>query len=156
YYTWSSSNPAIGLAQRKGTNSIPMFTTSNNVGAMSTIQVTPIANHCVGAPMSFQIGVLNCTAGVGNTGDEARISLDRSIVAGPNPTTGVVRVQYNGSATNVTLTVRNSLGNIVLPVQRMTGTTTSVDFGQLWPGTYSIQVSDATTGASVTRTIVKL
>ncbi|RYY85195.1 MAG: T9SS type A sorting domain-containing protein [Chitinophagaceae bacterium] len=156
YFPWSSSNPAIGLMPRKGVTTVPAFTASGTLGLVSSFQVTPIANHCVGAPVFFDVMTMNCVAGIGNTGDEARISLDRSIVAGPNPTTGVVRVQYNGSAANVTLTVRNSLGNIVLPVQRMTGTTTSVDFGQLWPGTYSIQVRDATTGTSVTRTIVKL
>ncbi|TCZ63400.1 T9SS type A sorting domain-containing protein [Flaviaesturariibacter aridisoli] len=157
YFAWTSSNAAIGLSQRKGTNTIPAFTASNTVGVTSTIAVTPIANHCVGTPMTFQVQTQNCTAGSTGTGDaDARIAFDRSVIAGPNPSTGVVRVQYSGTAQQLDVLVRDAYGTILMPVRRVASTNIQVDLSALRPGSYSIQFADPRTGTSIVRTIVKL
>lgn len=158
YYTWTSSSRAAGLSVTKGTNTVPAFTTSGTMNTSTTITVTPNGpNHCVGAPMSYQIIVGNCVTGVGNTGNGgARLALDQSIVAGPNPTTGVVRVQYSGDATQLDVLVRDAYGTILMPVRRVASNNIQVDLSSLRPGSYSVQFADPRSGASIVRTIVKL
>ena len=57
-YTWSNSNPAIGLPS-SGTGNIPSFTATNsgNSPLSGTITVTPSAFGCPGTPRSFTITV---------------------------------------------------------------------------------------------------
>ncbi len=57
-YAWTNSNTAIGLAA-SGTGNIPGFVATNaGVTAISgTITVTPSANGCTGAPITFTITV---------------------------------------------------------------------------------------------------
>lgn len=162
-YTWTNSNPAIGLAA-SGTGNLPSFTTANaGPGAQyAYIKVTPqgtVTAACPGKAMAFRITVNYCgpIAQHGDTDDgNARIALDRQIIAGPNPTTGVVRVQYSGSAQQLDVLVRNSNGTVVLPARRVASNTISIDLSTLLPGTYAIQFADPRTGTSIVRTIVKL
>jgi gliding motility-associated-like protein len=57
-YSWTNSNPAIGLAA-SGTGNIPTFTATNTAmsAITATINVTPKANNCDGQVMTFTITV---------------------------------------------------------------------------------------------------
>lgn len=57
-YSWTNSNPAIGLAAN-GNGSIASFTATNGGAApiTATITVTPTTNGCTGAPTNFTITV---------------------------------------------------------------------------------------------------
>ena len=58
-YSWTNSNPAVGLASTTGSGSIASFTSINNssVPVTAIFSVTPISNSCVGLPMQFSIQV---------------------------------------------------------------------------------------------------
>ncbi len=58
-YTWTNSNPSIGLAAN-GIGDIPAFTATNSTNGIlqTTITVTPTLNGCVGVPSSFTISVV--------------------------------------------------------------------------------------------------
>ncbi|MDP1622599.1 MAG: PKD-like domain-containing protein [Bacteroidales bacterium] len=57
-YTWTNSNPAIGL-DPSGSGNIPGFTATNTdiVPVTATINIIPTANQCVGTPFSYIITV---------------------------------------------------------------------------------------------------
>jgi gliding motility-associated-like protein len=57
-FTWTNSNPAIGLAA-SGTGNIPSFNGVNgtNAAITSTITVTPTANGCPGTPITYTVTV---------------------------------------------------------------------------------------------------
>jgi len=57
-YTWTNSNPSIGLAAA-GSNNVPSFTAVNNTASpvSATITVTPILNGCTGIPSTYTITV---------------------------------------------------------------------------------------------------
>ena len=59
-FSWTNSNPAIGLAA-SGNGNIPSFIATNGTAApiFGTITVTPSANGCAGTPFSFKIYVAN-------------------------------------------------------------------------------------------------
>jgi trimeric autotransporter adhesin len=58
-YTWTNSNPSIGLTAN-GTGDIPAFTATNSTNGIlqTTITVTPTLNGCVGVASSFTISVV--------------------------------------------------------------------------------------------------
>jgi gliding motility-associated-like protein len=57
-YTWTNSNPSIGLAAT-GTGNIPAFTANNkgNTPIRSTITITPSIGGCAGTPETYEITV---------------------------------------------------------------------------------------------------
>jgi hypothetical protein len=57
-YAWTNSDPTIGLGAN-GVGNIPSFTATNGtlVPKVATITVTPTANGCTGAPITFTITV---------------------------------------------------------------------------------------------------
>ena len=57
-FTWTNSNPAIGLAA-SGTTSTPGFTATNATGGpiTGTITITPTSAGCVGTPSTYTITV---------------------------------------------------------------------------------------------------
>ncbi|MBL4592715.1 MAG: gliding motility-associated C-terminal domain-containing protein [Flavobacteriales bacterium] len=57
-FTWSNSDPTIGLAAT-GTGNTPAFTATNATGSpvTATITVTPTVNGCLGAPVIYTITV---------------------------------------------------------------------------------------------------
>ena len=59
-YTWTNSNPAIGLGAN-GTGDIPSFTATNTTGApiTGTITVNATNGGCAATPVTFTITVLN-------------------------------------------------------------------------------------------------
>jgi len=58
-YSWTNTNPAIGLASTTGSGSIATFTSINNASVPVTaiFTVTPISNSCEGIPIQFSIQV---------------------------------------------------------------------------------------------------
>lgn len=58
-YSWTNSDPSIGLAASGTGNNIPSFTAINPTTATvtATITVTPSANTCTGVPQTFTITV---------------------------------------------------------------------------------------------------
>jgi gliding motility-associated-like protein len=58
-YSWTNSNPAVGLASTTGSGSIASFTSINNssVPVTAIFTVTPISNSCAGVPIQFSIQV---------------------------------------------------------------------------------------------------
>ncbi|RYY98465.1 MAG: hypothetical protein EOO11_07955 [Chitinophagaceae bacterium] len=164
-YTWTNSNPAIGLAA-SGTGNLPSFTTTlpTPANTYALIKVTPQgdgAATCPGKDMVFRIQVNFCgvVADHGDTGGDgstARTAFDRQVAASPNPTSGTVRVQYTGTATQLVVLVRDQFGTVLQPARRVSSNNIQVDLGSLRPGTYAIQLTDPATGLSVVRSIVKL
>ena len=57
-YTWTNSNPSIGLAA-SGTGNTPGFTATNATSKIiyATVSVTPSANGCTGIPVTYTIAV---------------------------------------------------------------------------------------------------
>jgi gliding motility-associated-like protein len=57
-FTWTNSDPTIGLASN-GVGDVPSFTTTNNspVDVLATIRVKPTLNGCVGNELPFNITV---------------------------------------------------------------------------------------------------
>ncbi len=57
-YSWTNSNPDIGLAA-SGTGNVPSFTATNITATAisATITVTPITNGCTGSPVDYTITV---------------------------------------------------------------------------------------------------
>lgn len=57
-FTWTNSNPTIGLAA-SGIGNLPTFTTINtsNTSKTAVITVTPQLNNCTGVPISYSITV---------------------------------------------------------------------------------------------------
>ncbi|MBP5663721.1 MAG: hypothetical protein J6X16_05575, partial [Bacteroidales bacterium] len=74
-YSWTNSNPAIGLIAATGTGNLPAFQATNDGTApvSTTITVTPTYTYrevdCEGTPMSFTITV-NPTAQVNDIGNQ--------------------------------------------------------------------------------------
>ncbi len=58
-YSWTNSNPGVGLASTTGVGNIPSFTATNSSnGPISTIiTVTPFSNACSGTPYPIKITV---------------------------------------------------------------------------------------------------
>ena len=58
-YSWTNTNPAVGLASTTGSGSIATFTSINNssVPVTAIFTVTPISNSCAGIPIQFSIQV---------------------------------------------------------------------------------------------------
>ncbi len=62
-YSWTNSNPSIGLSMSSGNGNIPSFTAQNNTNApiSSIIQITPTGPNslgsCTGLPISYTITI---------------------------------------------------------------------------------------------------
>lgn len=65
-FTWTNSNPAIGLAAI-GSGNVPAFTATNagTTAIVATITVTPTLNGTVGTPSSYTITVTSTTPSSG-------------------------------------------------------------------------------------------
>ncbi|GAA4331592.1 hypothetical protein GCM10023184_23640 [Flaviaesturariibacter amylovorans] len=166
-YNWSSSSMATGLLQRRGTNVVPAYTTVNaTAGTVSTtITVRPVANKCVGAPITFTYQVGNCVAqnggGTGEGGPDAArtATFAATVSAAPNPARDVVTVQvHHAPAKEATysLQVINAYGSPVGRPQTFSGTTCTVSLSGLTPGNYVLQVTDMRSGLSTRKQVIKL
>jgi PKD repeat protein len=86
-YSWTSSNPAIGLSSGTA-KTIPSFTATNNTNAVifSTITVTPKLGNCDGAPVQFKI-IVNPSAPNSNAGpDQDLCDVTTATLSGTDPT----------------------------------------------------------------------
>ncbi len=115
-YTWTNSNPAIGLAAN-GVGNVPGFTGTNNTASTLSglITVTSTLNGCVGSVSSYNISVEpKATA---NAGADISIISGASITLGGSPT-GIAGSHYiwNPSAGFIDNTYAN-------PVTKPTSTT---------------------------------
>ncbi|GAA4323363.1 hypothetical protein GCM10023184_10140 [Flaviaesturariibacter amylovorans] len=165
-YNWTSSTTATGLLQRRGADVVPAFTTVNpTAGTVSTtITVTPVANKCVGAPITFQYQVGNCVAqnggGTGEGGTDAARSATfaATVSAAPNPARDQVTLQVLNArkAAAYTVQVINAWGSPVGRPQAFGGTNCTVSLAGLTPGNYVLLVTDTRSGESKRKQIVKL
>ncbi len=121
-HTWANSNTAIGLVAG-GTNTIPVFTTTNatNAPIIGTITVTPSAAGCTGSNMIFTITV-NPTA------TATQVSNQQVCNGSTQPA-----ITFGGTVSGTTYTWTNSntsiglgaTGNGNLPSFTATNTTTA-------------------------------
>jgi gliding motility-associated-like protein len=97
-FTWTNSNPAIGLAAA-GNGNIPAFTGLNtgSTPITSTIMVTPTANGCIGTPTSFTITV-NPTATFANIPTQTYCPGTTTTIIAPTPT--VMGTTYTWTSSN--------------------------------------------------------
>jgi N-acetylneuraminic acid mutarotase len=70
----------------------------------------------------------------------------------PNPSTGILNVQ-NAPTDELTVTIENILGNVVMAVNKLHSTNFSLDLSKLIPGTYYIRFSSA--NSVVTKMVVR-
>ena len=110
-YSWTNSNPAIGLGA-SGTGNIPSFIATSNgtTTAVATITVTPSANGCTGIPKTFTITV-NPTPDVAQPVDQTLCN--NSNTAAINFTGAVSGTAYNWTNSNTVIGLGASgTGNI--------------------------------------------
>jgi hypothetical protein len=115
-FTWTNSNPAIGLAASGTGTSIPVFTTVNNTGvaANATITVTPLgsAGCAAGKPVSFRIQVSpRATVNVIANQVYCRGVLAAPVAFASNIVSGVTYT-WSRTAGSIGLTAISGTGNI--------------------------------------------
>lgn len=127
-FTWTNSNPSIGLAA-SGSGSLPAFTPANNSAgdATATITVYPYLAGCVGTPVTFTITV---RAGVPATVDYGAAAFCNSGSLAP-----VLTGSSAGTFTSATGLALN-------------GSTGVIDLGASTAGTYIVSFMPAGTSAS--------
>jgi hypothetical protein len=96
-YTWTNSDPSIGLAA-SGTGNIPSFTATNSTNAplIATIVVTPTTGPCSGTPQNFTITV--------NPSPSVNLPSTQVVCAGETQTSVIL----TSSVTGTTYTWTNS------------------------------------------------
>ncbi|RYY58004.1 MAG: T9SS type A sorting domain-containing protein [Chitinophagaceae bacterium] len=116
-FTWTNSEPAIGLAA-SGTGAMPVFTATNNTGAalVATITVTPESNGCTGDAEVFTITVnLPSVAPTGVTVSKGSTcgagTVDLSVVGG-SLGTGAEWKWYSGSCGGTLIGTGATLNNV--------------------------------------------
>jgi len=114
-FTWANNNTAIGLAASGGpTSTIPSFTATNNGSApvSGTISVTPTANNCAGAAMTFTITV-NPTGQVNTTANQVvcQGSGSAAVIFGTSNTGGTTTYAWTNDNTAIGLGT-DGTGNI--------------------------------------------
>lgn len=102
-YSWTNSNPAIGLAA-SGTGAIAAFTAVNKgtTAVTATITVTPAANGCTGLSKTFTI-TINPTPTVNALSDQSVCD-----------NAGTAAIQFSGAVSNTTFTWTNDNSSIGL------------------------------------------
>ena len=107
-YTWTNSNPAIGLAAG-GVGDIPAFTATNGGTApvSATISITPAYTFsgvtCTGSTISYSITV-NPTGQVNPPADQVKCNTDlTSVTFGTNNTLGITTYAWSNDNTTIGL-----------------------------------------------------
>lgn len=137
-YSWTNSDPAIGLSA-SGSGNIPTFLLTNSTAGTitATIKVTPSANGCTGPDQSFTITV-NRTVGLTLTGPDGLPASGQVICSGDNTspvtltsaTTGVILKWAVTPSPGVTApqqlgTTDGSTTTTSIPTQALINTTSS-------------------------------
>ena len=116
-FTWTNSNPAIGLAA-SGSGNIPAFSTTNGTNGpiTGTITVTPTANGCPGTPLTFTI-TINPTPTASISGSTSVCQNDASPdITFTNPLSLPVTVTYRKNSIAQTINVAaNGTANVGVP-----------------------------------------
>lgn len=161
-YNWTSSSTVTGLLLTRGSNSIPTFLTTNTISGTvsSTIVVTPVADKCSGAPISFQYQVGNCVTATGNT-DGSNSNLRRStlvleVTLAPNPTQDRVTVRVAGKEGSYGLVLTDQYGQSLRAPVYFSGNQYTLSLAGLPAGTYLLTLTDRQGGAQAQRKVVKL
>lgn len=152
-YSWTNSNPSIGLAAAGTGTALPSFNTVNaGPGAQyGTIRVQPLADaaSCAGKAMSFRITVNYCgpVAGFGGGSGDASTARGAALQLSPNPAFSSTQLTLSGVAGGTYLVVvRNSSGQPVLPVQTVSGNTLTIATATLVPGLYVVEARNQRSG----------
>ncbi|RYY65860.1 MAG: hypothetical protein EOO12_05860 [Chitinophagaceae bacterium] len=166
FYTWTNSNPAIGLAASGSGTGLPSFTTVNaGPGvAYAYLRVTALntVNSCESKAMCFRIAVNPCgplTQSGGTQSDPAtmRAAMAAQFEAGPNPARSNVLLRYTGAEQGpFTVQLLSQYGQPIGRVFSFTGTTYTLDLSNVTPGAYSLQVTHVKSGVVFNKQVVKL
>ena len=113
-YTWTNSNPTVGLAPTSGTNVVPSFAGINNSTnpISTTISVTGTINSCSGPAQSFQINI-NPTPQINNALTEQTICSGQQTqgVTWQHNLTNNSAVTYNWTIQNANAAISGALNN---------------------------------------------
>ena len=103
-YTWTNSNPAIGLAASGSSAGLPAFTAANpgTTPISGTVTVTPVAAGCTGTPGTFTITV--------NPAPTVNAPAPQTVCSG----TSVAAVNFTGSIPNTVYNWTNDTPSIGL------------------------------------------
>lgn len=127
-YSWTNSNPAIGLASTSGTGNIPAFTTTtpSNVPIVSFFTVTAMSNSCNSITRSFSIvvnpapTVISTANAVYCNGQPINLNFSGSAVPGTiyqwTNTRTDIGLAASGNTSNNTFTATN-VSNIPITAQ---------------------------------------
>jgi len=149
-YSWTNSNPAIGLASTSGNGNIPAFTstTPSNVPIVSFFTVTAMSNTCNSITRSFSIvvnpvpTVTTTTNAVYCSGQPINLNFSGSAVPGTlyqwTNTRTEIGLAANGSTSNNTFTATN---NSNIPITAQITVTPVSNSCQGTPNTFSITVN---------------
>ncbi|GAA4335373.1 PKD-like domain-containing protein [Flaviaesturariibacter amylovorans] len=160
-YTWTNSSTATGLAATQGRTSVPAFVAENPTSGTVTsiITVTPSADKCFGAPVSYEYTVGNCvtrSAFTGTGGDETAAASVRLHLS-PNPTQGAVAIRVTGLGDGpYRVRIVDQFGNSKEPAAPFSGTTGFVSLADRLPGTYVIQVINIRTQKTIQQKVIRL
>ncbi|RYY85969.1 MAG: hypothetical protein EOO15_15665 [Chitinophagaceae bacterium] len=161
-YSWTNTNPAIGLASAGQGNSLPAFTTVNPGPGVqyAYIKVTPLGNgttNCPGKGISFRVTVNACppvaqpvAPGDGNG------TLRSQLQAGPVPARSFLRISYTGKASRLSVEIRDNTGRPVQAARTFGSSSLLLSTESLLPGTYYAVVSDPATGATAILSFVRI
>ncbi|RYY98060.1 MAG: T9SS type A sorting domain-containing protein, partial [Chitinophagaceae bacterium] len=156
-FTWTNSNPAIGLAA-SGSGNIASFVPTAT-GAAS-IRVTPQgpAGTCPGKSFVFHIRVGSCTVSQpGDTGGDGSNSRSNLLSVSPNPASGSTTLQYSGTEQGpFVLEVVNAFGQPALRPVTLSGKTARLDLSGLLPGVYQLRLVNTRTGVVSQKQVIKL
>jgi len=151
-YSWTNSNPGIGLAAA-GSGSIPSFLAQRRGHAL--LRVTPQGDGrttCTGTTVNAHLLVHPCP----KDKDGAGLLQNATITLSPNPARGQVTVTLGATASTITVTLLNRSGTPVLRPVPLRGNTVTFDLSGLVPGIYIVQITDTRTGLSVQKQVVKM
>ncbi|WP_170154522.1 HYR domain-containing protein [Mangrovibacterium diazotrophicum] len=117
-FTWTNSNPSIGLAA-SGSGNVPAFSTTNTTtGIISgTVTVTPTANGCPGTPLSYTINVNPTPTATISGGTTVCQGSTSPLITFTNPRPLPITVTYNinnGSSQQVNIAA-NSTSTVAAP-----------------------------------------
>jgi len=122
-YSWTNSNPSIGLAV-SGTGNIPTFVAKNSTSnpVIATITFTPKANGCNGKGETFKITINPSVSVIFTPGDQSVCSGDNSKqVQLSSSTTGAT---FSWTATEpVGISSVKTSGADIIPAQTLTNST---------------------------------
>jgi gliding motility-associated-like protein len=138
-YSWTNSNPSIGLAA-SGTSNTPVFTAVNTGTApiVSVISVTPAVGTCTGTPNSYTV-IVNPNPVVSVNSPTTCSGVSAILSA-----SGATSYSWNTGATTSTISVTPISNTIYTVVGTTNGCTTTVTSSVSVSSALSISINNAT------------